>query len=353
MTSRPTSAGSVSSCTRRSAQGPAGVSTKVSVVICAYTEQRWSLLEAAVDSAVEQRPAPTEVIVVVDHNPSLYERVVERFDLAPLVQVHHNTFGRGLAGARNTGVAAAGSPVVAFLDDDAWAEPEWLARHARHYDDPAVVGVGGMVRPSWAHASPSWFPEEFAWVVGCTHSGIDLRVQQIRNPVGANMSFRRERVDDVGGFREGLGRIGSVPLGCEETELAIRMTSGDAQARIVFDPAAAVRHHVPAQRATWTYFRRRCWSEGLSKARVSQLAGAGAGLSEERGYVTRTLPRGVARSLHEAATRRDHRQIARAGAIVSGLAITTGGYVTGRVRAGAAGDREVVAPLLPPRRERS
>lgn len=330
MTPEPTSTGTAPYRTRRGTPGSAGVT----IVICAYTEDRWPLLEAAVTSATAQDPAPTGVIVVVDHNPRLRARLSDRFEG---VLVQDNAFGRGLSGARNTGLALADSEVVAFLDDDARAEPGWLAAHARHYEDPAVVGVGGAVRPDWQEGPPAWFPEEFAWVVGCTHSGIRPEVHGIRNPVGANMSFRRRNVAAVGGFREGLGRIGAVPLGCEETELAIRVTAADPQARIVYEPAAVVLHHVPAQRTSWNYFSRRCWAEGLSKAQVSLLAGARDGLSEERGYVSKTLPAGVGRCIREATRRRDHRQLSRAGAIVAGLAVTTGGYVTGRVRTTVAG----------------
>jgi GT2 family glycosyltransferase len=332
------SAGTASYCTRRSTPEPVGVS----VVICAYTEQRWPLLESAVNSVFRQDQRPTEVVVVVDHNPRLHARLKDRFDD---VQVHHNGYGRGLSGARNTGVAASQGEVVAFLDDDARAEPGWLAAHARHYADAEVLGVGGRVHPDWQEARPSWFPEEFAWVVGCTHSGIRPEVQRIRNPIGANMSFRRRSVEAVGGFREGLGRVGAVPLGCEETELAIRVTSADPNARVVYEPSAVVRHHVPLDRATWVYFSRRCWAEGISKAHVSRLAGTREGLSEERGYVSRTLPAGIGRSIREATELRDHRHLARAGAIVAGLAVTTGGYVTGRVRTGMTGG--LVAPAGP------
>ncbi len=307
---------------------PGRESTDVAVIICAYTEDRWALLERAITSVQEQDPGPAEVIVVVDHNRRLHDRVVERLDDVLVLQ---NRFAQGLAGARNTGVAAARAEVVAFLDDDARAEKGWLRGHAHQYSDRSVVGVGGAVHPEWQQAPPPWFPDEFAWVVGCTHSGVTPEVQQIRNPIGANMSFRRRQVQAVGGFREGLGRVGTVPLGCEETELAIRIAQAEPTSRIVYQPAARVLHHVPSQRASWTYFRRRCWAEGISKAHVSQLAGSRDGLSEERGYVSKTLPAGIRRSVRDATEQRDHRQLARAGAIVAGLAVTTGGYLTGRV----------------------
>ena len=308
---------------------PSGL-PRVSVVICAYTEARWDQLLAAISSALSQSPGPHEVIVVVDHNDLLLQRLRSTVD--PDVVLLENGAARGLSGARNTGVAASTGDVVAFLDDDAFAAPEWLAGHARHYTDPSVVGIGGSVVPAWGTAEPAWFPPEFAWVVGCSYVGLPDEVSTVRNPIGANMSFRREPVLSAGGFREGIGRVGSVPLGCEETELSIRLGSVVPSGRILHDPGAGVRHHVSVDRERFSYFVRRCWAEGHSKALVSRLSASGPALSSERTYVTRTLPRGVARNVAHAVRHRSVWPLARAGAIVAGLGITTAGYVSGRLR---------------------
>ncbi|MCA1607692.1 MAG: glycosyltransferase, partial [Acidobacteria bacterium] len=103
----------------------------ISVVICAYTEDRWDDILAAVGSVLSQDVGPHEIIVVVDHNPSLYARLES--DL-PDVIVIKNGQARGLSGARNTGVAVAGGDVVAFLDDDAMAAPGWLRFLGAAYD---------------------------------------------------------------------------------------------------------------------------------------------------------------------------------------------------------------------------
>jgi hypothetical protein len=102
---------------------------------------------------------------------------------------------------------------------------------------------------------------------------------------------------------------------------------------MIFEPRARVRHRVTAERAAWPYFRARCWSEGLSKAVVARHAGRADGLSSERRYVTRTLPRGVARGLRDTFLRRDPGGVARAALIVAGLTITSAGYVAGTLRA--------------------
>src|SRR5947199_9108792 len=95
----------------------------ISVIICAYTEERWNVLIAAIESVQQQTLPAKEIIVVIDHNPSLLKRVQESM---PDVIAVENTEVRGLRGARNAGIAAAKSPIIAFLDDDAVATSDWL-----------------------------------------------------------------------------------------------------------------------------------------------------------------------------------------------------------------------------------
>src|SRR3954469_5166852 len=170
---------------------------EASVVICAHTEQRWDELRAALASVRAQTVPAAEVLVVVDHNDALLERAREGLDDDVLVIA--NDEAKGLSGARNTGTRAARGDVVAFLDDDATAEPQWLGGLLSAYQDPEVIGAGGRIRPRWLGGQPAWFPPEFHWVVGCTYRGMPERRAQIRNPIGANMSARRDLLLEVGG----------------------------------------------------------------------------------------------------------------------------------------------------------
>ncbi|MBK9715264.1 MAG: glycosyltransferase family 2 protein [Kouleothrix sp.] len=301
-------------------------SPSISVVICAHTEERWEQLVAAVDSVRRQSRPALEIVVVVDHNPALLERARHALAGVAVVENHEQ---RGLGGARNSGIAAAQGQVIAFLDDDAVASPGWLDQFALGYRDPEVVGVGGAIEPIWQAGRPDWFPAEFDWVIGCTYRGVPPRAAAVRNLIGCNMSFRREVFEQLGTFRLGYG--------CDETELCIRVRQRWPGKRLLYQPAAAVRHHVSAARATWRYFRTRCYFEGGSKAVVAWLAGARDGLDSERSYTLRVLPAGVLRGLADTLLGRDRAGIARSGAIVAGLAITTAGYVAGSVfRAEAA-----------------
>jgi hypothetical protein len=301
--------------------------TTISIVICAYTEERWDDLLSAVTSARWQTRPAHEVILVVDHNPALLARVRAAL---PDVTAIENSGPRGLSAARNSGIAAAGGAVVAFMDDDAVADKRWLATLAPWYADEDVAGVGGPVKPYWSEGRPAWFPEEFDWVVGCTFRGMPERAAAVQRLIGCNMSFRREVLEAVGGFRSGIGRVGSYPIAGEETELSIKVGQRWPHRRLVYDPAAWVGHRVPGKRATFAYFRTRAFCEGISKALVSGQVGPRDGLAAERAYTTRTLPLAVLAGLADG-LRGDRSGFGRAGAVVAGLAITVWGYLRGHV----------------------
>lgn len=300
----------------------------ISVVICAYTMNRWNDLCRAVQGVRSQSVAPCEIILVIDHNPALLERAGAEI---PGVTLVSNSQARGLAGARNTGVAVARGDVIAFMDEDAVPTPNWLETLCSGFKDSAVLGVGGAVRPLWQAGCPAWFPEEFEWVVGCTFRGMPEERAPVRNLIGCNMSFRRSVFETVGGFRHDMGRIGALPIGCEETEFCIRVREHAPDKILLYEPRAVVWHQVPRARSTWNYFSARCYAEGLSKAHVAELAGARVALSTERRYTFRTLPAAMLRNLARGARRLDARALARAAVIPAGLGLTLAGYLRGKV----------------------
>jgi glycosyltransferase involved in cell wall biosynthesis len=300
----------------------------VSVVICAYTEDRWDDVLAAVASVRAQSVEPHEIIVVVDHNPSLHTRLKSAL---PGVNVVENREKQGLSGGKNTGVSLASGDVVAFLDDDAVADADWLKFLIDSYSDEAVIGVGGLTLPRWETSRPAWWPEEFDWVVGCTFIGREPG--PVRNLLGGNASFRRDVFGFAGGFPSHIGRSAAKrrPLGCEETEFCIRAARRRPGSVFLFEARAMIWHWVPETRSRFGYFRSRCYAEGLSKAQVTRSVGVGAGLSAERRYTAITLRRGVTQGLLRG-VRGDIAGLARSAAIMVGLLWTSAGYAVGTIQ---------------------
>ena len=298
----------------------------ISIVICSFTEDRWNDLTEAVDSVRTQSLPPREIFVVVDHHPGLLDRCRSELSGVTALESRHQP---GLSGARNTGVEASEGSVVAFLDDDAVAAPDWLESLARGYDSSAVIAVGGHVEAHWLAGRPAWFPPEFDWVVGCSYAGMPQTATPVRNLIGANMSFRRQSIADLGGFRSVLGRVASRPTGCEETDLCIRAGQRWPDRTILYDPAARVRHSVPPDRGSLGYYVARCVAEGRSKATLSGLVGTHDGLASERDYVRRTLPAAATRRARGTGPAR----LRQPAAMALGLGATGVGYALGRVEA--------------------
>lgn len=312
---------------------------ETSVVVSTYNAERWGDLLACVRSLESQTLPPLEVIVVVDHNPDLLERAADAFSKATVIP---NRRSRGLSGARNSGTAAARGSIIAFIDDDARAEADWLEHIQECFGEDSVVGAGGALLPLWEGPEARWVPREFYWVFGCSYTGLPEQLAPVRNPIGANMAVRATVLEEIGGFREGgesdapreLRARGVVRAGGnipDDTDLAIRVKQHRPDAVWLYQPQARVLHTVTPERASLGYFLRRSYEEGVGKANLSRYVGAGDSLSSERRHAVVVLPRGVARELR-GLLKGDPWAALRALAIVAGLATTVVGFFSARLK---------------------
>ncbi len=301
----------------------------ISVVICAYTEERFDHLLEAISSAHQQTVPPREVVVVIDHNPRLFSMLQSAQVPALVIE---NEGQPGANSARNAGLALVGGSLVAFLDDDASADPTWIEAILAGFTDPQVMVIAGHIEPIWDAPRPSWFPDEFLWVYGCSYKGLPTTSAEVRNAIGCNMSVRRQACFDVGGFRLGIGHVGGQPRGTDETEFCIRLRQRLPEGKVVYLSSAKVRHHVAPSRTEWSFFLRRCAYEGESKAQLVQLVGSD-GVSTEQSYVQHTLPRGVVRGLADLVLHGDVSGVQRAWAICVGLSVTARAFCMTRFTA--------------------
>lgn len=307
----------------------ASSSLSLGVVICAYTEERWELTLKAIESVRRQTVPVKELVVVIDHNPTLFERF-RKYDSS--LRVLENQEVRGLSGGRNTGIAATCTDIIGFLDDDAEAPTDWAEILMRHFARPEVVGVGSRVDPVWIGQPQAWFPAEFLWTLGCSYLGLPLGVSAIRNISGTGMFVRRSVFETIGGFSHKLGRTDSkLPYGGEETELCIRARRAISGSLFIYEPNAWIAHHVSTERMTWGYLCRRCYAEGLSKATMSKMVGAGS-LTSERRQTLVVLPKGLLKGLADTVLRFDLGGLGRAFAILLGFGSAVAGYAVGWVQ---------------------
>jgi GT2 family glycosyltransferase len=287
-----------------------------SVVIPCHTERRWTELCRAIRSALAQSAPPHTVIVAVDGNVALYERLLS---WSTDIQVILNTTRPGASTTRNAGASMAETPIIAFLDDDASARPEWLTNLLAPFHEPEVVGTGGFVAPRWRVPRPEWFPDEFAWVVGASFSGLPTTRSTVRNVWSENMAVRRSVFDQVGGFRVAFTKVGNVSRP-DDTDLCVRMGKAAPDAKWVYVPDAVVDHDVGAERARFSFFLRRCFAEGRGKVEMARWNGSTSTLVDEANYLRHTLPRGFARHARRGVSTRNLGEVSRAAAIVAGVA---------------------------------
>lgn len=250
------------------------IGPRITAAVCAFNEERF--LRDVVASLTRQTlPARDFEIIVVDNNSTDGSAAV-------LNELARELRGRlrvivesspGLSNARNRALAEAKSPIVAFIDADAVAEPNWLAALLAVFDDsPDAAVVGGPVRVQWDHPRPRWWEHRLdealnAWDAGDEHAVLTYP----RYPYGTNFAVRAEPVRKAGAFRTTLGRKGRALLAGEEGELCVRIEQADW--RIYYVPGAIVHHRTAAARLSRRYILRRAFHHGRSQRLVEAMHG--------------------------------------------------------------------------------
>jgi glucosyl-dolichyl phosphate glucuronosyltransferase len=295
-----------------------------SVVITTHSRERMDLVKRCVASLCDGTVLPNEAIVVVDSNPSVEAAL--RKEIAEKAVVVANS-GSGASAGRNTGLALATGDIVAYLDDDADPEADWLEALIGAFDRrPTTVGVGGRIVPEYEPGSRP-LPSEVLWIVGCTYRGHRSDEGSITRPIGANMAFRASALSRVGGFPASFGPTGGRTGGSnEELALAVTLRREFGGECLRYCPNACVKHFVPKERLTARYLVSRCWLEGTTKADVTALHGRAA-MSHDQRYLVHVLLPGIASRLRTAARRRDKHALLEAVVLLAAAQVTVTGYV--------------------------
>jgi hypothetical protein len=289
------------------AQPGSGIkASDATVVVATYSSQRWSSLGAAVESLLSGPDRPAQVVISVDQNQELYDRIKQTW---PHVTAKLNSGQQGASGTRNTGAQGVETPFIAFIDDDISVRED-------------------CVVPGWETKRPSWFPEEFDWAIGASYRGMPTVQSTVRNVWSENMAVRTDVFNAVGGFRSDFGKVGnrSSP---EDTDLCIRMAASAPGATWVYAPEAVAQHHVPVSRTSFSYFLRRTYLEGRGKVEMARLLGRQEKLQSERDYMRRTLPSGIAAGLWATARHGNISGLLKAGAITAGIIASAVGAAAG------------------------
>jgi GT2 family glycosyltransferase len=263
----------------------------VTVITCTYHTDNFQNLLDVVASLLNQTYRKLEIIVVIDGNDELYQRVAATYPNEPNIRVVASTDSVGVSGARDLGLRAARGEILAFIDDDAVADKEWIEGLVNTYKKHNALAVGGKVLPIWLSGKPDYLPEELYWLVGLTYEGYDKGgATEVRNALGCNMSFKKEVFERVGGFSQGFGFAmkGTSYVQGEEPELALRMEALMGK-RVIYNPELIVYHKVQERKTRPGVLFRRAFYQGYSKALIKRVSPSSKSLETERSYLSDLL----------------------------------------------------------------
>lgn len=240
---------------------------RITAAICTY--DRYALLAKAIASLREQTLADGDFeILVIDNSPDHARSEVASQDYLRMPNLRWTIEKTpGLSNARNVATRLAQAPIIAFMDDDAIAAPNWLEALLVTFKEfgAAARVVGGRVDPIWGAPRPLWLPDSLLGFVSVVNWGGSARFAGEREwAAGANIAFRVDALKAAGGFPMHLGRKrgGHALLSNDESDVIEKMAAKGA--RLIYAPEAIVEHLVPADRLTQSWFRRRAAWQAVS-----------------------------------------------------------------------------------------
>ena len=245
--------------------------TLLSAVVCSYN--RCESLRDTLRSLKEQSVGgdlSLEIIVVDNNSTDRTRQIVEEAAADSPWPIRYIFETRqGIAYARNRGLHAAQGEYVAFIDDDAVADPDWAASVFRCFEETKADMVGGKVIPLWLAEKPAWITNDLLGPMPRVDYGpARKRCAPQETFLTTNCALRRPSAIQYGVFDSTLGRRGQRWVGGEDLELCQRWIG--AGAVVTYEPSAIVHHKVGPERMTPAFYRR--WFEDIGYTQAHQMS---------------------------------------------------------------------------------
>lgn len=251
-------------------------SLRISACICTYNRDRF--LYGALESLAKQnlKPSTFEVILVDNNSTDQTPQLAGQFrrDYGDVSFHYFREQKQGLSHARNRAVQEAQGNLIAFIDDDAIADPAYLSNLITFFDNnPQVMAAGGKILPYFhpTNQAPAWLSYYLIGLLSCLDLGDEAKPFP-RYPIGCNMAFRKQVFDQVGLFDPRLGRIKNSLMGSEEKDLFVRVK--EAGLPVYYVPQALVYHTIPPERTADPFLRKVSQGIGMSERLRFQEANA-------------------------------------------------------------------------------
>lgn len=192
----------------------------LTIVVCTYNREDW--LPSCLSSLESQCDDDSIEVLLIDNNSTDATATIAHDFAERLPNFRYIFEGvQGLSHARNRGFREARGQFVAYIDDDAKANPGWGKTIIRFFENhPDCSGVGGQHKAFSLTPIPEWFPKEY----GSRSLGNETRLLQKGEWInGTNMAFRKNALLEVGGFDTSIGMSGDKVSYGEETHLILKM----------------------------------------------------------------------------------------------------------------------------------
>ena len=234
----------------------------ISIVICTYNREY--IIEKALISLVNQTIGNEKFEIIVVNNGSTDNtiKIVNNFiEEHPLykISLFSEEENKGLSHVRNRGVELAKGKYIAYIDDDARAERDYvenIIKNVMLY--PNDVAFGGKVLPEYETGQePKWMSQYIERVISIVNLGDRVKVLKKTYPVGCNMFFNVEILRKVGGF--------NTALSLRSDDKYIFYSLREKQYRILYIPEVVVYHFIDEYRTTLDYVKKISLLNGASE----------------------------------------------------------------------------------------
>ncbi|MCR9253055.1 MAG: glycosyltransferase [bacterium] len=235
------------------------VKPQLSIVVCTYNRDQYiqKTLEHLRDQTIKK--SKYEVIIVNNNSTDNTNEIIESFLKGEGENCSNFRYfielNQGHSFSRNRGITESNSPLINFIDDDAFVKPDFAEEIIKFFDEtPDAKAIGGKIIPHYEGEKPKWMSKYLLPLVAALDMGTKVtRFKGSKFPIGANMTFRSSVFEKYGIFNVDLGRKGSGLEGGDEKDVFMRMKKNNEP--IYYLPTAQVDHVIPEKRIQKDYIK--------------------------------------------------------------------------------------------------
>ena len=230
----------------------------VSVIVCTFNRVKY--LPICLEKLANQTVSSSKYEIIIIDNNSTDESgaACELFiDMHKTLNVHYFLeLKQGHTYSRNRGIAESKGEILAFIDDDAFVEVNYIENINKAFSNLEIVALGGKITPHYESGNPPvWMSKYLLPLVAALDMGEHKQYfRKGKFPIGANMAFRKNVFQNFGWFNIELGRRGSKGLeGGDEKDIFLKLHKSGA--KILYDPNIKVTHIIPESRLQLAYIK--------------------------------------------------------------------------------------------------